>query len=565
MKSAAVDTAPLWPPKWVFLVRLGLYLVIGGFFLQQVYFGTGIAARGRTEQFVLLAVMFCCNFALLLPNATGSVAAAWNVLGFVLDIALLSRIIALTGGFNSILLPYLFPFVVVASAFLPRRYTALFPSVAILGVVYMGVGHFAAGNAGLIGDLETLYGAAIQRMGTLPLPEILSNILVLSAILFTISYFAGMLSDRWSMEQRINRDVLSTMRDGVAVLDRRGKVLYFNSEFARLFPGNEVTNLLQEIFPGLEPDRFMDTLPDEVRAGSFLVIREADQATSTPAVEIKASLLGIARRPATLRLVILASDITMRQRMERVERELAHYSSISAMAAGLAHEIRNPLASVRSAMQEIGSSFDPASDQRALADVVMRESDRLDGVITRFLSFSREEEIRPIKCSLSGILENIRALILRDARFPGLQMTLTVESEEAIVADPDRLHEVFLNLSLNAAEFAPRDGGVVSVALARVANDGIPGMQVLVTDNGPGISDEDAERLFEPFFTRRPGGTGLGLSLARKQILLHGGEISLQRTGAGACFRIWLPLTRAPRGTHTTIIRKNKGASVRWK
>jgi two-component system sensor histidine kinase PilS (NtrC family) len=237
------------------------------------------------------------------------------------------------------------------------------------------------------------------------------------------------------------------------------------------------------------------------------------------------------------------------------------------MSAGLAHEIRNPLASLRSAIQEIGASFPPDSQDRQLADIVIAESDRLDRIIGRFLDFSREGELRLSRLRLGPVLEGIRAMLLRDGAGRGLDVIVTVKDDPEIRCDADRVKEVFFNLALNAAQACSDSGGRLEFVLEAAEKAGVPGVEVSFKDNGRGISEQSFPHLFEPFYSNREGGTGMGLALSRKQVNMHGGDImAANLEGGGACFRVWLPLEpvvareprRSRRPSYTEIIRAGK-------
>ncbi|MCL2001073.1 MAG: ATP-binding protein, partial [Planctomycetes bacterium] len=234
----------------------------------------------------------------------------------------------------------------------------------------------------------------------------------------------------------------------------------------------------------------------------------------------------------------------LRQRMTEAERAVERYGAISTMAAGLAHEIRNPLASLRSAIQELGESFPNDSQNRILTDVIIAESDRLDRIIGRFLDFSLESQLRLSRQPLAEILQEVQNLVLHREDSSGLRIELRIRNDPKVECDADRLKEVFLNLALNAVQATPSRQGELIITLAAVGRKNVPGVEILFVDNGPGIEEKNLVRLFEPFFTSKANGTGLGLPLSRKQVNLHGGVLDAgnNTSGRGAWFRVWLPL-----------------------
>ena len=328
----------------------------------------------------------------------------------------------------------------MSSAWLPRSLTAIFPSLATLGIAYTGVAHIAwtlnSDNNGDAAMLLRFYSLDIlPTLRTLPHHFIVANILALSSLFFMISYISS---------------------------------------------------------------------------------------------------------------VIGARVTSMRGRMEEAERNLSRFSAISTMAAGLAHEIRNPLASLRSAIQEIGEAFPDGSQDRTLTDIVIAESDRLDRIIGRFLDFSREEILRPVRCRLGKMLEDTRTMLLMRPETKSLRVELAIRSDPEICCDPDRVKEIFLNLALNAAQAVPGDGGRLEVTLDSMWDGMTPGVGVTFRDNGPGIGPETIKRMFDPFYSSKPNGGGMGLTLSRKHISLHNGQIEVgNNPGGGAFFRVWLPLDQS--------------------
>ncbi|HEX5068527.1 MAG TPA: ATP-binding protein [Myxococcota bacterium] len=239
--------------------------------------------------------------------------------------------------------------------------------------------------------------------------------------------------------------------------------------------------------------------------------------------------------------------------LEHAQRELVQQEKLAAigrMAAGVAHEVRNPLGVIRASAAMVQDSFAPGDDAHRACDFICQEIDRLNALIAALLSFSRPAELRRHMVSIENVVE--RALALAGDQLRRRRIALDRESSPDVPllpADPDLVSQVIYDLLCNATE-ALGEGGRIAVRTAR----SVEGICVEVADSGAGVAPEVAAQLFEPFFTTKASGTGLGLSMAERIARAHGGTLAfvagrgLGPGGRGACFRLLLPLAPAPLG-----------------
>jgi len=218
-------------------------------------------------------------------------------------------------------------------------------------------------------------------------------------------------------------------------------------------------------------------------------------------------------------------------------------AAIGRLAAGVAHEVRNPLGVIRASASMVQESFDPGEETHRACGFICEETDRLNGLITSLLDFARPASPRLQSVSLDKLVDRALALEAGDLERRGIQVTREPGPGHAeLVGDPDQLCQLLLGLVTNAAE-ALGSGG--RIALRSEADR--TGLRIEVADDGPGVSLEEAERIFEPFYTTKDSGTGLGLAMTARIVHSHGGTIQvLQGRGAGedgqgACFRVELP------------------------
>jgi signal transduction histidine kinase len=293
---------------------------------------------------------------------------------------------------------------------------------------------------------------------------------------------------------------------------------------------------------------FVDAFPAEVAALFRKGLQERGRLQQEIRIgdrplEVSISQLADGRGGGVRGAVAIFNDLTLRRQMEKVTERAERFRALLEMSAGIAHEIRNPLASIRGAAQELEATALPDEDDRRLMGVVLRESDRLDKIVSEFLEYASD---RPVDLALVDVCEVVNEVVtLLRAREEGKGAVFQVDTPPQLVVkcSPDQLKQVFLNLGLNALE-ACGLGGRVIFRCGPAHNPGDPrlGARVEIEDNGPGIPKDDMKRLFSPFFTTKPRGTGMGLAIARKIITAHGGTIALDSVeGKGTTVRMWLP------------------------
>jgi two-component system sensor histidine kinase HydH len=241
--------------------------------------------------------------------------------------------------------------------------------------------------------------------------------------------------------------------------------------------------------------------------------------------------------PLYLVVGIVTGLLSDRQRKANESlRRAEQLKTLGEMAAGMAHEVKNPLAAIRSSAQiltERGSG-----KEAQFAGIIVGEVDRLNRVVNEFLDYARPAPLKREPALLSGLLDSCLELLGPVIRQAGIAVTRTYpEGEAKANADPNQLRQVFMNLILNAAQATAR-GGEIKL---KVAQDGA-GTRVVVADSGPGIAPDRLKRAFDPFYSTKPGGTGLGLPIAQRIVSEHGGRLRLEsRPGEGTTATVILP------------------------
>ena len=227
--------------------------------------------------------------------------------------------------------------------------------------------------------------------------------------------------------------------------------------------------------------------------------------------------------------------LTIEENLRRAEK----LSTLGEMAAVLAHEIRNPLGSIRGTAEILRDDYQPGDPKYEFIDIQIRETERLNRVVEDFLRMSRPQSIEPIPCLIQAELETVIMLVTNEARQRKVTLEFTPPQFEATVAgDGEKLRQAFLNILINALQATP-SGGSVSIALHKADSE----IEISFRDSGSGISCENTKRIFEPFFTTKPDGTGLGLAITKKIIEGHGGTLHIEsEKGEGTTVMVVLPI-----------------------
>jgi two-component system sensor histidine kinase PilS (NtrC family) len=349
-------------------------------------------------------------------------------------------------------------------------------------------------------------------------------------------------------------DVLRNIRTGVLTVDADGRLLYANpaSEEILGFKAREwLGKSVMPEFARLAPE-FWAAVTSTARRGVRLMrveatVHRADH--SFPIGVTTTTLDGpVGARP---RVSAIFTDISDSKRLEELHLRAERLEAVAELSSSLAHEIKNPLASIRSSVEQLGKSSRANPDEKFLANLIVRESDRLSRLLSEFLDFSR---VRVTECRPMDLYEVAQAAIRLVRQHPdcGAGVKISLEgSATPMEGDEDLLHRVVSNLVLNAVQAAGSRASVV-VRTGRAAPNELPGaagienpVSLRVTDNGPGIPDDLKSRLFEPFATGRVGGTGLGLAIVQRAVEAHRGLVLVDTTaGRGTTFTVYFPAAR---------------------
>jgi two-component system sensor histidine kinase PilS (NtrC family) len=246
--------------------------------------------------------------------------------------------------------------------------------------------------------------------------------------------------------------------------------------------------------------------------------------------------------------ILIFQDLTRLREMEEHVKRSDRLAAIGKMAAGIAHEIRNPLASISGSIEILKEELGNSTQNQALMGIILREVHRLNSLIADFLLFARPISPGRERIQLNRLIEEILQMLGHSPDFNVLiRLETEFEDDLYVQGDPNQVRQVFWNLLINAAQAMPK-GGMLKVRLRKgsphaLLPAGRSYGEVSVIDSGVGIGEEDIGKIFDPFFTTKERGTGLGLSIVHSIVESYGGKIVVQsRKGRGSVFAVFIPL-----------------------
>jgi len=347
-------------------------------------------------------------------------------------------------------------------------------------------------------------------------------------------------------------DLLSSLQDAVIILDPGGRVVSVNlaaEELMGLSRSQMSGRPIQELFPAPAPlaDLVHKTLEQGRSHAHFDAFLVGGNGRRLP-VSASASLISDSEG-RTRGVVLVLRDLSRVRELEEQVRRSDRLAALGVLAAGVAHEVRNPLVGVRAAAQLMESEPAFPVALREFTAVIIREVDRLNRLVDDLLTFAGRRPPAIAACDLNRLVDE--ALRLEEPRLQAVRVAVVRQYDPAVpsvAGDADRLLQVFLNLVRNGAEAMQGRGGELTVRtrFERLSTQcgGRPAGVVEIADTGPGIPAEARGRLFTPFFTTKDGGTGLGLPISLRIVEEHGGAVEIQsEAGQGTTFRVLLPLS----------------------
>lgn len=463
-------------------------------------------------------------------------------LQFVHDLLLITVIVHITGGAES-------------------QFAALYILVHAGAALLLPIGSSLL--LAIFGSVLYIGDAFLVSGGDISVPTLL-QLLVFVLVAIGTGYIAARLQEAGEGREQLQAelasvqlraaDILANIRSAILTVDDVGRLLYANPTAAELLSlplesmlGAPVLDALEARAPSVA--RAVRVHVAEGRSSDRSLGELLRDGRTIPLAITTTAVSGDLRQVGGATTVIL-QDVSDERRVETLRMRAERLEAVAELSASLAHEIKNPLASIRSAVEQLSTRQAATPDERTLGALIVRESDRLSRLLSEFLDFARVQAARRDRLDLRDIARQAVALVAAHPdRSEGVDLQCTVAALPCEVeGDEDLLHRAAFNLLLNACQ-ATGETGVVRVDVRPIPRAALPAsmpfegdaVALEVVDRGGGIPAEVLDRLFEPFITTKPGGSGLGLAVVHRAIEAHRGVILVDTDAAGTRFQVLLP------------------------
>jgi two-component system, NtrC family, sensor histidine kinase PilS len=363
-------------------------------------------------------------------------------------------------------------------------------------------------------------------------------------------------SNRIADLQAFNQHIIDSLPSGLATVDADGRVLSFNRA-AQAITGLALADALaRDADEVLQfPRDVMDALRSSSGSGGRYRAEFGFQRPDGSHIELGFSTAPFVTPAGLSGYLVTFQDVTHSKRQEREARVQQRLAAVGEMAAGIAHEIRNPLASMSGSMQVLRQELSLNEEQAQLMDIVLRESERLNDTIRSFLAYARPQSREASRHDIRGVLNDTATLLRNNVELREDHEVVVDAPDEPVwyFADENQIRQIVWNLATNGLRAMPSGGRLrMSVAAELKPNASEPGAVIRVEDQGVGIAPAEIDRIFQPFRGGFRGGTGLGLAIVHRIVTDYGGAIDVRsQPGVGTTVEVHLP-GRAPALTAPT-------------
>lgn len=360
--------------------------------------------------------------------------------------------------------------------------------------------------------------------------------------------------------------ILMCAREGIIVADEQDRIVMVNPA-SEVILGMQKPDILGKGISSCHKnlEQVMADMKNQKKPFSIAMTKFGENSV---AVTLSPIIMGDKR----IGSVMIMRDITERERLIEIQRQMEtqlhqadKMASVGELSVGIAHEIGNPLAAIKTVIQAMEEVCPLKGRQRKYLARIIKEVDRLTNFIRTFSSFAHPSTQKSLTCQIDRVLKDVLFLIQKEAIQHGITIEQVIEDGmQNVKIDPQQMQQVFINLLLNAIQSMPEGGGI-KIGLGYDHGEGcIELVKITISDTGCGIPEECLENIFNPFFTTKPTGTGLGLSIVHRIISEHNGRIMVSSTvGKGTAFTIFLPLVQRLPAAELCLAQESKADSIK--
>ncbi|HKO45117.1 MAG TPA: ATP-binding protein [Pyrinomonadaceae bacterium] len=527
---------------WLILARLAVAILLA---LARVLWVHGISWHSWLQMLPALSIVSALTVAYLVAHRFSENYLLQARVQFVFDIVLVTSLVWTT---NVIYSPYIALYIVVIAAsslFLGPRDSIVISVVCVVAFTATALVLLAGlGGADTPEYLDANRPQAYQALGLFDISCLVVGLLSARLAERQSRVDVRLIAATQSLAnlRALHERIVASIRSGVVTTDLQGRIYTFNAA------AEEITGYQEQDVRGQDASIFFGEIKD--------IIQDSMELTETPDASPRFESdcltadglrlrLGFSLSPLyaetgeTTGTVITFQDLTHIRALEETSRRQDRLAAIGRMAASIAHEIRNPLAAMRGSIQMLRAEMKSDSSETELMEIILRESDRLNRIISDFLTYARPRSIVQSKVDVGELLQQTFTLLRNSSEIHEAHVIEAKTPGEPVLtnADSEQLRQVFWNLARNALNAMPQ-GGTLNAVVGVNSNKRL---RITFADSGRGMSPEQVEHLFEPF-SSTTGGVGLGLSIVYQIIRDHGGTINVRsREGKGTTIAIELP------------------------
>jgi two-component system sensor histidine kinase PilS (NtrC family) len=540
--------------KWLMILRIVVVTVMLGFtVLLQLREGTEFFSTPMRSLYLFIGFFYFLTIAYSIASHLGAASAGFALLQIGVDLVLLSGIVLLTGGTESLFSITYFLVIIGASTLFYRWGGILAAAASALLYGAAVAAPLSPAVAALVGHEQTYLTVSTAYVGYKIVLNVFGFFLVAalsSSLAESLRLTGEALSEKSShlaeLEKR-SENILQNISSGLITTGMAGKITYVNRTAERISGIDAASSQgrgLLEIFqlkdnwnpyenlkilegPPFRVEGWVRDGPEDQYLGmTFSLLRDEGESVSG--------------------VICSFQDLTQIRKMEEQIRRSDRLAVVGELAAGMAHEIRNPLASLSGSIQLLSEDLTLEDTNRELMEIVNREVSRLNSLITDFLHFASP---RPLQLKVIDLLAALQETVTLLQQSSGPEREVRVSAPEGdyrAEVDPMLMKQVFWNLARNAVEAMP-EGGELVVAAERFPVQGeggviVDNLEISFADTGAGIPSHEVDRVFTPFYSTKEQGTGLGLSIVFKIVEAHGGRVEVEsRSSGGTVFRVRVP------------------------
>lgn len=548
--------------KWLMSLRLILATFsLGTAALVQITAGKTYLDTHLISLYLLIGVIYCLSLCYAFFIRQVENLGSFAFIQLFLDILLISGLVAVTGGIASDFTLFYYLSIIAAGMILYRKGSMIIASAAsIFYFLFIGLEYYGILN-----------GASAER-GQDAAPLLFSFIMRIIAF-YLVAFLSGFLSEQVRQSntalrlkendylrlETLHKNIIESINSGLLTIDRDMNISFFNraAEVITGYSFSEVQGrMIGEVFPGLlqaaagaDANGSRDDVP---RARFEISFRRNDGRQIYLGFSKSTLKDGDREQPGE---VYAFQDVTRLKEMEEQVKIMDRLAAVGRLASGMAHEIRNPLASMSGSIQILGQSLKLDDDNKRLMDIVLKETDRLDQLLSDFVLFTHPDQRKKTQVELNAVIMDTIELFLSNPDHNLITVMTDLNGSIMLEADPHQIKQVLWNLFVNAHQ-AMSMGGKLTITSKKVTapdlkdlRQKLPGsaevpfwVQLTVADTGCGIEESDVDKVFDPFFTTKPRGSGLGLAIVYSIIESYKGQVSLKsQKDRGTTFTILLP------------------------